>query len=108
MPEWIPYVITAFATFISSSGFWAYAQSRSGSNSAQLELLIGIGYFTIQEECIRHLQAGYISREQYNDIYHHLYEPYQALGGNGTAQKMMVDLGNLPMVPRQTKGKDPE
>lgn len=95
----MPLLITAIATFLSSSGLWAFLQHRDSKLNARVSLLVGIGYYAIQTECIRHLEKGHITREEYNDIYQHLYVPYADLGGNGMAKKMMSDVGNLPIQP---------
>lgn len=76
-------------------------QYKDSKKDARSQLLLGIGYYALQAECIKHLHVGSITREEYNEIYMHLYEPYIALGGNGTAKKMMEDVGELPLWRRE-------
>lgn len=97
MEEWLVVLLTGMATLLASSGFWSYIQYRATNTDAVSKLVLGIGYYTIQEECIKHLHAGSITREEYNEIHRYLYEPYTELGGNGTAKKMMTDLSQLPI-----------
>lgn len=97
MEQWLVVTITGMATLLASSGFWGYVQYRSSNADAVSKLVLGIGYYTIQEECIKHLHVGSITREEYNEIHRYLYEPYTELGGNGTAKKMMTDLSQLPI-----------
>ena len=109
MEEWLVVLITVAGTFLASSGFWGYIQYRQANNDAVSKLVLGIGYYTIQEECIRHLHAGSITREEYNEIHRYLYEPYTDLGGNGTAKKMMADVSQLPIrqPPLRTRLAEP-
>lgn len=111
MEEWLVVLITGIGTFLASSGFWSYVQYRHTNNDSISRLILGIGYYTIQEECVKHLHAGHITREEYNEIHRYLYEPYVELGGNGTAKKMMADLGQLPIRPpalRQALAEPPK
>lgn len=34
----------------------------------------------------------------YENLYDYIYLPYKALGGNGTAEKVMKDVDNLPII----------
>lgn len=42
-----------------------------------------------------YIQQGHISLEDYDDIKKYLYDPYKALGGNGTAEDVMDRLKSL-------------
>lgn len=62
----------------------------------QTAMLIGLGHDRIVYLGTKYTARGYITHEEYNDLRKYLYEPYQALGGNGTAQKTMREVDNLP------------
>lgn len=61
-----------------------------------MNLLKGLGYFAIHQTANDKLRMGYISSEEYNEVYRYLYEPYIELGGNGSAKRMMEVISNLP------------
>ena len=46
----------------------------------------------------RYIQRGGSTKEGYENLYEYIYLPYKALGGNGTAEKVMVDDKNLPII----------
>ena len=46
----------------------------------------------------RYIQRGGVTKDEYENLYDYIYLPYKALGGNGTAEKVMKDVGNLPII----------
>lgn len=46
----------------------------------------------------KYIQRGGITKDEYENLYDYIYLPYKALGGNGTAEKVMKDVGNLPII----------
>lgn len=92
-------LLTVLVTVFASSGFWALVQmmyiNRSKAKSEETKMLLGLGHDRIYELCKEILRTGEITHEEYDNLLH-LYEPYQALGGNGTAEKMMQDIKDLP------------
>jgi hypothetical protein len=45
---------------------------------------------------------GSITRDEFEDLRKYLYEPYVELGGNGTAERVMIEVSKLPL--RKPKG----
>lgn len=93
--HWVEILITALVSIAASSGFWAYIQARSTRNSAEQKMVLGLGHDRIIYLCMKYLQRGWISNEEYENLHDYLYKPYLALGGNGTAQKLMEDVSKL-------------
>lgn len=60
-------------------------------------MLIGLGYIKIVDSCLKYIDRGYITDEEYNSLYCYLYTPYRELGGNGTAERLMNEVKNLPI-----------
>lgn len=89
--------ITLVVAVFSSTGFWSWAQNRSKSQSNESKLLMGIAYAKIIQTAQEHIKKGYISADEYHELYHYLYEPYREMGGNGTAEKLINEVGKLPM-----------
>ena len=57
----------------------------------------------------RYVQRGGITQDEYDNLYTYLYKPYAALGGNGTAKKVMTDCERLPIIsPEEAERRDRE
>lgn len=57
----------------------------------------------------RYIQRGGITQDEYDNLYTYLYKPYAALGGNGTAKKVMTDCEKLPIIsPDEAERRDRE
>lgn len=63
--------------------------------------IAGLEHDRILHICKGYLKQGHISLEDYDDINKYLYEPYQKLGGNGTAKDVMERLKTI--VEREEK-----
>ncbi len=96
MLPWIQTVITVVASVLASSGFWAYFQSRHEDKSARTRLLVGLAHDRILQSGMYYVNRGYVTIDEYENLYEYLYKPYKELGGNGTAEKVMEELKSLP------------
>ena len=92
----IDIIVTLAVAVFGSTGFWSWVQSRGKHKSAESRLLLGIAYGKIIQSAERYIQQGYIPTEEYNELYRYLYEPYKAMGGDGTAEKLMQEVKALP------------
>ena len=90
-------IITIALSVFASSGFWAFVMSRQNRNTAEQQLILGIGYYSICNLAGQYISRGYITRQEYADFNKYLYEPYRARGGNGTAERLKKELDNLPI-----------
>lgn len=102
MPEWLSIIITATAAVLASTGFWSYLEVKDTATSARVNLLKGIGYFALNQTALEKIRKGYVTPEQYTEMYRYLYEPYVALGGNGSAERLMELVSKLPQRPNDT------
>ena len=82
-----------------SSGFWLLIQKIIERKSALRQMVLGIGYERLVSACKKHLNAGWISAEELEDLDKYLYQPYIAMGGNGTAEHLFGRVVNLPNTP---------
>lgn len=93
--------ITIILAVFASGGFWAFLQTwltnRSKAKTLEQKLLLGIAFRQIIELCEYYIARGYISTEEYKELNHYLFEPYQALGGDGTAAKLIKEVERLPI-----------
>lgn len=104
-------VMTAVVSILASSGFWAYFQHKHDKNDAQSEMLIGLGHDRILFLGMAYVERGYITSDEYENLNDYLYTPYKKLGGNGSADRIMKEVGNLPIHkdhPPKDKGKNYE
>ena len=94
-------IVTLITAIFASSGFWAFLtnviQKRSARESAQVQLLKGLAYERICFLSTKYLKRGYITKDEYKNLYDHLYFPYEKNHGNGTGKKIMMEVQNLPV-----------
>ena len=90
-------LIAAATSVMASSGFWAYLSARERSRNAATRLLMGLAYNRIMIVAMAHIEQGWISKDEYEELRKYLYEPYLALGGNGMAERVMTEVSQLPL-----------
>lgn len=90
-------IATVICSVMASSGFWVYIQKRHESKDIKTELLIGLAHDRIMFLCSKYIERGYITREEYENLYEYLYKPYEKMGGNGSAKRMMTEVNKLPI-----------
>lgn len=88
-------ITTIVLAIFGSTGFWSWLTNRQKSKSAEAKLLTGIAYSKIVDQCERHIARGEITTREFNELEHYLYEPYHAMGGNGTVDKLMAQVRAL-------------
>jgi hypothetical protein len=89
-------LIAAVSGVATSSGFWAYFQKRSSKHTATDRLLMGLAYEKIVTLGMAYIERGWISKDEFEELRKYLFEPYKEMGGNGVAERIMVDVGSLP------------
>ena len=98
----IQLILTFFSTLVASSGFWLYLQKRFDSHSAQEQMILGLGHDRIVSLGLKYIQAGCITQDEYDNLHTYLYTPYKKLGGNGSADRIMAAVNQLPVWDGQT------
>lgn len=63
----------------------------------QSDMLMGLGHDRIMNLGMNYIDRGYVTKEEYDDFVKYLYTPYIALGGNGTAEKLMREIERLEL-----------
>ena len=96
-------IVTLVVAVFGSTGFWTWLQSRSKKKSAESRLLMGLAYSEIINRADACISRGWVEVDEYNELDRYLYRPYTEMGGNGTAQKLMNEVRNLPT--RKEAGK---
>lgn len=90
-------LITIAGSVIASSGFWAYMQSRKDKKDVSKAMILGLGHDRIRCLGMVYIERGYITQDEYENLYDYLYLPYDQMGGNGSAKRVMQLVNDLPM-----------
>lgn len=93
METWLQIVLAVFA----SSGLWTFLQMLLNRKSARVRMLLGLGHDKIIYLCSKYIDRGWITNDEFEDLYKYLYEPYVKMGGNGTAKRLMAEVERLPI-----------
>lgn len=96
MDTWLQVALTAVASVLASSGFWAYMQRKNDTKDATTRLLMGVAYEHITTYGIGYINRGWITKDEYEEIDKYFYKPYKELGGNGVAERVMNEVSRLP------------
>lgn len=94
--EIMPALLTVLTSLAASTGFWAFLQKKGADKISEKRLLKGLAYARIMTMGMEYIERGWISRDEYEDFRKYLYEPYSALGGNGTGERIMQEVSKLP------------
>ena len=91
-------IIAIFA----SSGFWTlvlyFVQKKDRDKNATTAALLGLLHDRIYEICTEAILRGYTSFSEYDNVIN-LWNPYAALGGNGTGKVIFEEFSALPKQP---------
>lgn len=91
-------LITVITSVFASSGLWAFIQSRHDKKDARNELLVGLAHDRIIFLGMSYIERGEITRDEYENLHDYLYIPYQKMGGNGSAARVMAEVEKLKIV----------
>ena len=95
--EWLPNVITLVVAAFGSSGLWALISKRMDKKDVRTRMLLGLGHDRIINLCMKYIDRGYITRSEFENLTRYLYKPYEDMGGNGTAKRLMDEMKRLPV-----------
>lgn len=101
MPAWLEMAVTIFGSVMASSGLWAFIVKIQEKKDIKSRMLLGLGHDKIIYLCKCYLKRGYITVDEYENLHDYLYLPYKAMGGNGTAEKLMKEVDQLPTRPME-------
>ena len=112
--EQITTLIVAVIAAVTSSGVCSiilYKMQRAdkkkdGESEAmklQSDMLLGLGHDRIVYLGGQFIARGSITQDEYENQHDYLYKPYLALGGNGTAKKIMAEVERLPLTTAHTR-----
>lgn len=96
-------LVAAFASgafgVMASSGFWTYILNTKKSNAALDTMIRGLAHDRIIHIGRGYIRRGYITIDEYDDYFQYLVQPYRDMGGNGSAEKVIKLVDQLPVLP---------
>ena len=90
-------LLSLILTVLASGGFWTYLQNRKDKKDGSRALMKGIAHDMIIRQGEKAIRQGWISSDEYENLNDYLYKPYKALGGNGSAERVMNQVKQLPV-----------
>lgn len=97
----ISIILTIVGSVFASTGFWAFVtyliQRRDKKVSTEGKMLRGLAHDRICYLGETYIKQGFISKDDYENLHDYLYVPYETLGGNGTAKRIMEEVKKLPL-----------
>jgi hypothetical protein len=103
--ELLQILIPVVIALITSSGFWVFISAYKDRKSHQTELLIGLAHDRIVQLGMHYITRGWITQDEYENLNVYLYKPYEQLGGNGSAKRIMLEVDRLKIVKNKIMDK---
>jgi len=97
MDPWVQTLVSVVLAVIASSGFWTFIMKRSERSDVKTQMLIGLGHDRIMSLGMEYIERGSITSDEYENLYEYLYKPYEKMGGNGSAKRVMDEVKKLPI-----------
>ena len=98
MEPWVQQIAVPLAVAVlTSSGLWALVSKRADKNNAERKMLVGLAHDRITHLGMEYLTRGYITQDEYENLNDYLYQPYEKMGGNGSAKRIMEEVRKLPI-----------
>ena len=79
------------------TGLWALVGRRADKDDAERKMLVGLAHDRIVHLGMAYVERGCITQDEYENLRVYLYEPYEKMGGNGSARRVMLEVDKLPV-----------
>lgn len=90
-------ITTILVAVISSTGIWQLLQHLTDNHDTKGQLLLGLAHDRIITLGAEYIKRGYITVDEYENLYKYLYQPHEKMGGDGAAKRMMEEVNKLPI-----------
>ena len=97
MEIWTQVAVPLIVALLTSSGLWALVSKRVDKNNAERKMLVGLAHDRIIHLGMAYIERGYVTQDEYENLQVYLYEPYEKMGGNGSARRVMEEVRKLPI-----------
>ena len=94
---WVQIIVPLVVAALTSGGLWALIAKRVDKNDAERKMLVGLAHDRIVHLGMVYVQRGYITQDEYENLNDYLYAPYEKMGGNGSAKRVMEEVRRLPI-----------
>lgn len=111
MEPWLQFILAVVSSVLASSGLWAYLMKRADRKDTRTEMLMGLAHDRIMFLGIKYIERGdWITQDEYENLHEYLYKPYEKMGGNGSAKRVMdaVDRLRICKTPPEGYGHENE
>lgn len=99
-------MLAVIVSLAASSGFWTFVQKKGDKKDDVKQMLIGLGHDRIIALGMSYLERGdWITQDEYENLHDYLYVPYKAIGGNGSAERVMQEVDKLQIRPSTYRQK---
>lgn len=98
MEPWMKEVLLPIVlAVLASNGLWALIGKRRDKNDVARKMLVGLAHDRIIHLGMVYVTRGYITQDEYENLNDYLYQPYEKMGGNGSAKRVMEEVRKLPI-----------
>ena len=98
MEPWVQQIVVPLAVAVlTSSGLWALIGKRRDKNDVERKMLVGLAHDRIIHLGMTYIQRGEVTQDEYENLNDYLYAPYEKMGGNGSAKRVMEEVRRLPI-----------
>ena len=98
MEPWMQEVLLPIVlAMLASNGLWALIGKRRENNNVERKMLVGLAHDRIIHLGMVYVTRGYITQDEYENLNDYLYQPYEKMGGNGSAKRVMEEVRKLPI-----------
>ena len=98
MEPWMQEVLLPIVlAVLASNGLWALIGKRRDKNDVERKMLVGLAHDRIIHLGMVYVTRGYITQDEYENLNDYLYVPYEKMGGNGSAKRVMEEVRKLPI-----------
>lgn len=93
-------LLTILCSVLASSGVWAVVLKFMDRKDVKTQMLIGLGHDRIMYLATTYINRGsWITTEEYENLVDYLYKPYEAMGGNGSAKRLVDEIKKMDIKP---------
>jgi len=97
-------IVTILVAIITSGSLAAILGRRSErrertseQRQLQVDLLRGLAHDRIVYLGMKYINRGWITTEEFENLSEYLFKPYKAMDGNGSAERIMMEIRKLPI-----------
>lgn len=108
MEAWTNVGVPLIVALLTSTALWGVVSKvilkrmeltakRGKADEAQRKMLVGLAHDRIIHLGMVCIERGYVTQDEYENLQVYLYEPYEEMGGNGSARRVMEEVRKLPI-----------